>query len=172
MYAVGSTDVKHHNYLWDSPLQVYPGNRVWWLPNAVKQMTVDRHAALRVIKTPNQTILCIPYKSLVMKLENGAYVGLNDYVIAEPIVDHEMSGLPTGIRHKVIGVPLPGITYRKGSKFSEVPVKVNVGDEVILRNPCRMYLETSDRVELPGRWVVFQSSYIGGVIKDGEKQAV
>jgi len=151
----GSTDVPGSNFMWSTPRHVKTGDKVWWVPNATQQLANTKEEQYRVMKHGERYFLSLPYKMLVMKLDGGEYVGLNDYVVSE-IVDSP--GVAYGQFHRVVGRPLPGIVY--DASLEEEPVSVNYGDEVLLRQPRKMFLEHLNDAELPGPWTVFQSRQI------------
>jgi hypothetical protein len=157
--SCGSTDIPGANFMWSSPLHVKKGDQVWWVPNASQQLANTEDEQYRVMRHQSRLFITIPYKMLVMKIENGEYVGLNDYVITE-IMDEE--GVEFGSVHKVVGVPAEGIIYH--DTLDETPVKVEKGMTVLLRKPRKMYLEHENDMELPGRFSVFQSRMIVGQV--------
>ena len=164
--SCGSTDIPDFNFQWDSPLQIKKGDKVWWIPNASQQLATTEDENYRVMRYKDRFFLSIPYKMLVMKLQAGEYVGLNDHVISEIV--REDSEIDTsevresGLIHRVIAAPLPGIVYRETKAEREVPVEVVPGMIVSLRRARRQYLEYADDMELPGRWCAFQSFNILG----------
>lgn len=170
IFSCGSTDVVGHNYSWDSPLQVKEEERVWWVPNAVSQINTALDEQHRILKFEDRLFLTIPYKSLVMKFD-GEYHGLNDYVISELVPEKSEFDIsmvePSGQVHKVVAKPLPGITYRKQGKADpETPIEVEKGMTVVLRQGRKLFLENESNMELPGRWVGFQSRMIVAKINE------
>lgn len=163
--ACGTTDIPDFNFLWDSPLQIKEGDKVWWLPNASQQLATSDEEHHRVLRYKDRWFLSLPYKMLVMKLQGGEYVGLNDYVISELVKDHsdmENEAKESGLIHRIVAPALPGIVYKEMKGERELPVEVSAGMVVSLRRPRRQYLESEQDMELPGRWCVFQSFNILG----------
>lgn len=162
------TDIEENKYLYDSPCHVERGDKVWWHPNAVQAIATDKYSQFKLLSCAGRLFVIIPYKTLVMKLEKGRYVGLNDYVITEPIkAESSVFDLsefrPAGIKHRVVGHNLAGVTYRKQKSFHDTAVYPEHGDIVVLRNPSLLYLEEQDG-ELPGRYCAVQSRNIVGRI--------
>lgn len=166
-----NTDNPDMNMLFDSPLQVAPGNKVWWHPNAVQQLANDPYQGYRIMTHGGRLFVSIPYKFLIMKLAGGEYVGLNDYVITEPlkrtsdVFDVDFLSVD-GFRHRVVAAPLEGVTYKSLDGKEETPVRVKPGMEVVLRQPRKMFIEHEGDYSLPGRWCAFQSRYILGVTNE------
>lgn len=162
------TDIPENKYLFDGPCHVQPGDKVWWHPNAVQSIATDPLSRYKLISCAGRFFVVIPYKTLVMKLEKGQYVGLNDYVITIPVkrqsLAFDLSDMkPEGIKHVVAGVNLPGVTYKKQKNFHDKAVFPNIGETVVLRNPSLLYLE-EENGELPQRFCAVQSRNIVGVL--------
>lgn len=155
--STSSTEAPGANFMWYSPLQVKTGDKVWWVPNATQQIANTPDQQYRAMRQGDRLFLSLPYNMLVMKLESGEYVGLNDYVVSE-IVDSDV--VDYGFVHKVVGVPVPGIVYHES--LEESPVVVEKDSVVLLRQARKMFLEAENDMELPGRFCVFQSRMIVG----------
>lgn len=163
------TDIPGNKYLFDSPRHVSPGDKVWWRPNEVQAIATDTIQTNKLISCSGRLFVIIPYKSLVMKLERGKYVGLNDYVITTPVKKEssvfDLSDVrPAGVKHVVVGRNLPGVTYRKQKNFHDRSVFPEIGDTVVLRNPSLLYLGEEMDYELPQRYCAVQSRNIVGLL--------
>lgn len=162
------TDIEENKYLYDSPCHVQRGDKVWWHPNTSQAIATDKYSQFKLLSCAGRLFIIIPYKTLIMKLEKGKYVGLNDYVITEPIQRtssvFDLSDLkPEGVKHRVVGLNLPGTTYRKQKSFHDKSVIPEHGDVVVLRNPSLLYIE-EEGGELPNRYCAVQSRNIMGVL--------
>ncbi len=156
------------NFMFEGPLQVNVGDKVWAHPNAFKQLAVDAEVNKAKVVTINERIfVVVPYQMLVMKLSAGEFYGLNDYVVTEMLNEKEDYGYfdlsftgGSGILQKVVAPALRGTTYKTIGTFSDIPVEVEKGDVIIVRNNRRMALEHSMDIQLPSRWYAQQSRYI------------
>lgn len=155
--STNGSDVPSFNFLYDGPVQVEKGDRVWWAPNATQQIANTELEQYRMLKIGEKLYLSIPYKFLVMRLRDGERAGLNDYVITEAISEDCM-------KHRVIAGNLPGTTYTKIGDVLQESEEVKEGWDIVVKRPCKMFLENKDDMELPGRWIALQSHYIFGRI--------
>ena len=158
-----NSDVPWRNEMFDSEMEVEPGVKVWWSMNAGQQSILDSEN--RIYYVEDKVYISLPYKELVMKLQRGRYVGLNDYVIAQPVEDHK--GILANVRpysgklHNVVAVPTKTATYRNMHRvLNEERVDVEPGETVVTYRETLNFMESEHNMELPGRWVCFQSRLI------------
>jgi plastocyanin len=161
------TEVPGMNMMFDAPVEVSVGDKVWWIANASQHIASSGDNWHKVIRSEGRTFLLIPHKRLVMKLEAGEFVGLNDHVITEPVeLTHEFLDMGEvenkGQTHRIIATPRPGVVYHPTAYSVEYPIAVSKGMNVILRVPRTGYIEHEFDQTLPGRWCAFQSKYILG----------
>lgn len=163
--ASSHSDIEWRNEQFDSDVEVEPGAKVWWTMNAAAQVILDEKNSVYYVE--NKVYFRIPYKELVLRIKSGGYMGLNDYVITEPVADttgvYAKVELYSGLAHRVVAVPSWTATYRDlGRVLKEEAVRCEVGDIVITRSPTINFIENKTQNDLPGRWCCFQSRVIVG----------
>lgn len=159
------TEVPGTNMMFQAPVQVKVGEKVWWIPNASQHIATSDDHGHKVIRAGERTFVLIPHKRLVMKLHGGEYVGLNDYVITEPVEltdkAFDMSAVENkGQFHRVVAAPACPVYYEPSSHSQDFSVPLVPGSTILLRVPRMSFIEHEHNKELPGRWCAFQSRYV------------
>lgn len=159
------TEIPNSNMMFQSSVQVSVGDKVWWIPNASQHIATSEDNGEKVVRCDNRVFLLIPHKRIVMKLRAGEFVGVNDYVITEPVERasefFDLSMVTNnGQLHRVIAAPECPVIYEPTSHARDTSIEVVAGSTVLLRVPRVSYIEHEFNRELPGRWCAFQSRYI------------
>ena len=85
------------NYSWDGPVEVEPGDQVWFTQDAIAKISLtNKEDEFHYMYEDNGEVinlLLLPYKELVLRKRGDEFLALNDYLICNRVKKESPSSL-------------------------------------------------------------------------------